>query len=523
MQKSTFSKLYFLFSISLLFFIQKIDAQDVGATALVIPASPMCPDTNQTVTVTIQNFDVASIDFSVDSVVVVVAVSGASSQNFNIVLTTGTLISGGKQNVIVTTIADLSANGVYVFEAYTTLAGDVDISNDSITPVSVNVNDVAGPVATIGTLPDLTAECSLTVSTIPTATDDCTGIIMGTTEDTLFYDEQGIHMITWTYDDGNGNTSTQTQNIIIDDISSPVEDVAVLPEITAECSVTLASPTSTDNCAGVITGATTDPLTYDVEGTYTVTWIYDDENGNITTQTQDVIIDDITAPHKDSITLSDVTGVCSVTVQNSPTATDSCVGTITGNTTDPLTYNSEGTYTITWTYDDGNGNTSTQQQNVIVTSVDTSVTVNVVTLTANNVSAGVTYQWISCYPTDDIPGETAQSFSPTSDGYYAVVVTENGCSDTSSCYLIVVTGINEAAISDSVAIYPNPTSGIVTIDMPVALKSRIFIRNIIGQMIMYQETSSQQIKIDLSDHAAGIFFITLETDSFTRLLKIAKR
>ncbi|HLP65843.1 T9SS type A sorting domain-containing protein, partial [Flavobacterium sp.] len=51
-----------------------------------------------------------------------------------------------------------------------------------------------------------------------------------------------------------------------------------------------------------------------------------------------------------------------------PTATDNCAGTITATTNDPLTYNTQGTYTVTWSYNDGNGNTSTQQQTVIVTS-----------------------------------------------------------------------------------------------------------------------------------------------------------
>jgi hypothetical protein len=53
-------------------------------------------------------------------------------------------------------------------------------------------------------------------------------------------------------------------------------------------------------------------------------------------------------------------------VSNAPKATDNCKGTIVGTTTDPLTYNSQGTYTIHWKYDDGNGNVTIQEQTVIV-------------------------------------------------------------------------------------------------------------------------------------------------------------
>ena len=72
--------------------------------------------------------------------------------------------------------------------------------------------------------------------------------------------------------------------------------MATLPNATGECTVTVTAPTATDNCAGVITGTTTDPLTYNTQGTYTITWTYDDGNGNTSTQTQTVIVDDVTAP-----------------------------------------------------------------------------------------------------------------------------------------------------------------------------------------------------------------------------------
>ena len=82
--------------------------------------------------------------------------------------------------------------------------------------------DVTLPVADMGTLADVTGECSATVSTMPTATDNCSGSITGTTTDALTYNTQGTHTITWTYDDGNGNSSTQTQNVVIMDVTAPV-------------------------------------------------------------------------------------------------------------------------------------------------------------------------------------------------------------------------------------------------------------------------------------------------------------
>ncbi|MFK7971384.1 MAG: FG-GAP repeat protein [Bacteroidia bacterium] len=62
-------------------------------------------------------------------------------------------------------------------------------------------------------------------------------------------------------------------------------------------SITLTAPTATDNCAGSITATTSDPVTYSVPGEYSVTWTFDDGNGNTTEQKQQLsFAADETAP-----------------------------------------------------------------------------------------------------------------------------------------------------------------------------------------------------------------------------------
>src|SRR5205814_2936493 len=212
-----------------------------------------------------------------------------------------------------------------------------------------------------------TGECSAT-ATAPTATDNCQGSITATTLDATSYSEQGTYTIHWFYDDGNGNVSTQNQTVIVDDVTAPVADVASLPDVTGECSATATAPTATDNCEGSITGTTSDATSYSAQGTFTIHWSYDDGNGNVSTQNQIVIVDDVTAPVADVASLPDVTGECSATAA-AQTATDNCEGSITGTTSDATSYSAQGTFTIHWSYDDGNGNVSTQNQIVIVDDV----------------------------------------------------------------------------------------------------------------------------------------------------------
>jgi hypothetical protein len=236
---------------------------------------------------------------------------------------------------------------------------------------TVIITDNVAPVPQVSSLPDVVSTCSATLSA-PLANDDCYGVIAATTADPVTYSAQGTYLVTWTYTDGDGNTVSQPQQVIIDDNVSPVPDQVSLPTINANCSVTLTPPTATDNCAGVLTATTTDPLTYSAPGTYSVTWSYDDGNGNTETQIQQVVVADNQNPVPDISSLPQINASCSVQLVP-PTATDNCTGVITATTSDPVTYNSQGNYTVTWNYDDGNGNIETQTQLVVVSDTDAPV------------------------------------------------------------------------------------------------------------------------------------------------------
>ena len=79
------------------------------------------------------------------------------------------------------------------------------------------INDTTAPVADASTLADVTAQCSVTSLTAPTATDNCAGSVTVTNNASLPITTQGTTVVTWTYTDAEGNTTTQDQNIIIDD------------------------------------------------------------------------------------------------------------------------------------------------------------------------------------------------------------------------------------------------------------------------------------------------------------------
>src|SRR5688572_27063231 len=115
--------------------------------------------------------------------------------------------------------------------------------------------DTLPPVPVTNPLPTIVSACSVTL-TAPTAIDDMAGTVTATSADPLTITSQGSYIITWTYDDGNGNTSSQNQNVIINDTIAPVPDVANLPDVIGTDEIMLAPPTATDNCGGTITATT---------------------------------------------------------------------------------------------------------------------------------------------------------------------------------------------------------------------------------------------------------------------------
>ncbi len=91
---------------------------------------------------------------------------------------------------------------------------------DGTFTVEVKVEDKTAPFPNVANLPLISGNCKTIITAIPTAIDNCAGNIIGTTSDPLQYSLPGNYIIHWKYDDGNGNISTQNQNVMI--VSEPL-------------------------------------------------------------------------------------------------------------------------------------------------------------------------------------------------------------------------------------------------------------------------------------------------------------
>lgn len=142
-----------------------------------------------------------------------------------------------------------------------------------------------------------------------------------------------------------------------------------------------------------------------------------------------------------------------------------------------------------------------------VTSITNNVTISGHLLSTS--ASGGQYQWLDCNAGNAvIPGATGQIFAPTADGSYAVAVTMNNCTDTSSCIAYSTLGLTETE-NATISATPNPVTDVLTIRTEESIRS-IDVIDVFGKKQLVFLSDKQLYMRNLP---AGIYFVTIETDS----------
>ena len=139
----------------------------------------------------------------------------------------------------------------------------------------------------------------------------------------------------------------------------------------------------------------------------------------------------------------------------------------------------------------------------------------VATLTAGGAT---TYVW----NTGAITATTAAT--PTTTTIYNVNGTDvNGCVNTANVTVNVndCVGIQQLSSAKlNVSVYPNPTTGLVTLDLNAA--TQITITNALGQVILTETVLAGKQTIDLKNQNNGLYFMNLQQDGKQQTIKVIK-
>jgi hypothetical protein len=348
-----------------------------------------------------------------------------------------------------------------------------------------------------------------------------------------------INLVAGTYTatatDENGCTAVQTVEILAIDLVPPViEGDSVTVQLGPSGTVTLTllnlAANVTDNC--VVSNVSIAPPTYNCSqlGYHTITLTATDDSGNTSTSTLTVLIVDNASP----------TLVCpqsiircfgnNVVQYNAPTATDNCLGIgggfalVTGlpsGSTFP-----QGTTTTTYSYTDGQGNVGSCSFEVTILdqlSITKDTVVNDienqnigrVEITVSGSLSPYTYQWFR----DGVAiSNDTQDLTGVGEGTYTVIVTDaNNCSSTSNPLIVKsVVGTNNPSWLQELGIYPNPTTGMVSVVLPdelVGKNQQCYLYDMNGRKVMEQNGNAQkQQNLDLSGFADGMYFILIRMD-----------
>ncbi|MFA6060859.1 MAG: T9SS type A sorting domain-containing protein, partial [Taibaiella sp.] len=155
--------------------------------------------------------------------------------------------------------------------------------------------------------------------------------------------------------------------------------------------------------------------------------------------------------------------------------------------------------------------------NIISADVDVNVVITGNTLVAD-VITGATYQWISCSNSQPVPGATSNMYLPLDGAYYAVAVNLNGCKDTSMCYHITPTGIAPLTQDESILVYPNPATNIVSIqnDAGQIISQVALIEMATGKVVLsktYTSSAHRKYDLNISEMSAGSYLLRIQTNN----------
>ena len=185
------------------------------------------------------------------------------------------------------------------------------------------------------------------------------------------------------------------------------------------------------------------------------------------------------------------------------------------------TYTSSGTYTQLLT--NAAGCDSTLTLNLTIKQVNTNVSqsANGIVLTAS--ASGAQYQWMNCATGSTIDAATSQTFQAAQNGSYAVIVTQDGCTDTSACVTVSTVGLDESPGDLGLHAYPNPTDGMLNISSSFQGTAYVHIFDISGKMLqtVYMPDASA-MKLDMSARLPGIYLLRVECGGHSSVIRIVR-
>jgi hypothetical protein len=363
--------------------------------------------------------------------------------------------------------------------------------------------------------------------------------------------EVGLRGIT-TSDFNNRTTATSwastTAGIANSDFC--VADATVMPSpgltfkwstnVNALPSVSLAVTGNTLNCGGTATNVitasgantyswSTGATSASINPTSTISTVYTvvgtATNGCSASQSSSIVVS--------SAPVVSVTGASSVCAGSTVSLSANGASTYSWNTGAtgsmvPVSPSVTTTYTVNGNNSVGCTGTATfqvsasQLPTVSLTAAQTTVCVNGSTVTLTGSPANGVYSGTNVSQGAFTPGATAGTFSPV----YTYTDAVTGCSNFATTNIVVssCTGLNANSLADNKAyVYPNPNNGEFMIELGNTDVKTIELCDLTGRIILSETTDKNQVNVNISALANGIYFVKVTGATSGNIIKVVKQ
>jgi hypothetical protein len=201
-----------------------------------------------------------------------------------------------------------------------------------------------------------------------------------------------------------------------------------------------------------------------------------------------------------------------------------------GSTNDSIWVTAGGTYTLTITDACGSGieGLTVTMNNAPVSQFTSVINFFTGSFANTSVSAGATtYLWNFGDGTTSTLMDPVHIYPGT--GPYVVTLTvTNACgtSTITNSVNIAMAGLDEVVTPGSVCIYPNPSNGLFNIELELnaELNLNLEVTNVLGKVVSSKtivgKTGVLNEQIDLSNEAAGVYYVRIKTDAYELVNKM---
>lgn len=122
-----------------------------------------------------------------------------------------------------------------------------------------------------------------------------------------------------------------------------------------------------------------------------------------------------------------------------------------------------------------------------------------------------------------VPGATGQTYITSQNGNYSLIVTVGSCSSSSVNKTILDTGLEDFDLKSNLVLFPNPTSGDVSITLANtedAITVKVY--NSTGQFIKTVSVTNENNVVDLQNETSGIYLLEFSLKQHKAFLKVIK-